>query len=137
MKRTIGVVLGLLVIAVVAGVTGASAGDGQAATVDASDLGSRIELAVGETLTVTLESNPTTGFAWVLADPEGMLEVTSHEYVMDPAGQDPPPPGTGGVEVWTFKALAKGETALSMEYSRPWDGGEKAVQTFQLTVVVS
>lgn len=137
MKRTAAVALGLLVIAVVVGITGASAGESHAATVDASDSGSQLELAVGETLTVNLESNPTTGFTWILADPEGMLEVTSHEYVMDPTGFDPPPPGLGGVDVWTFTALAEGKTTISMEYSRPWDGGEKAVQTFDLTVVVS
>jgi inhibitor of cysteine peptidase len=138
MKRTAAVALGLLVIAVVVGIAGASAGEGHAATVDASDSGSQIDLAVGETLTVNLESNPTTGFQWLLRSigHEGVLGEAGHEYVMDTT-MDPPPPGTAGVEIWTFTALAEGETTISMEYSRPWDGGEKAVQTFELTVVVS
>ena len=54
----------------------------------------------------------------------------------DEAGETPMV-GAGGVENWTFKALAKGETTISMEYSRPWEGGEKAAQTFELTVVVN
>jgi inhibitor of cysteine peptidase len=137
MKRTVAIALGVLIIAVVVGVTGASAGGAEAMAADASDSGSRVEMAVGDTLTVTLESNPTTGFVWTLADPEGMLEVVSNEYVMDPTGFDPPPPGLGGVEVWTFKALRTGETTISMEYSRPWDGGEETVETFDFRVVIN
>ena len=77
---------------------------------------------VGEELTVTLGSNPTTGFRWSefaeISD-ETIVQQTSHKYV----GKEyevPPPPGTSGEEVWTFKALKKGTTTISMEYSRPW-----------------
>jgi len=47
-----------------------------------------------------------------------------------------PAPGTPGKEVWTFKTLKKGTTEVSMEYSRPWEGGEKAEWTFDLVVTV-
>lgn len=77
---------------------------------------------VGEELTVTLGSNPTTGFRWSefaeISD-ETIVQQTNHKYV----GKEyevPPPPGTSGEEVWTFKALKKGTTTISMEYSRPW-----------------
>ena len=77
---------------------------------------------VGEELTVTLGSNPTTGFRWSefaeISD-ETIVQQTSHKYV----GKEyevPPPPGTSGEEVWTFKALKKGTTTISVEYSRPW-----------------
>ncbi|MFC1847763.1 protease inhibitor I42 family protein [Chloroflexota bacterium] len=137
MKKIIATALGLLIIASVIGVTAASAGPGDTTTVDTSDSGSQIELAVGDTLRVELESNPTTGFMWVLAENSdgSVLQGEGHEYVMDEAGE-PPQPGTGGKEFWTFTAVATGETTISMEYSRPWEGGEKAVRTFDLTVVV-
>ncbi len=77
---------------------------------------------VGEELTVTLGSNQTTGFRWSefaeISD-ETIVQQTSHKYV----GKEyevPPPPGTSGEEVWTFTALKKGTTIISMEYSRPW-----------------
>ena len=138
MKRIILVVLGLIITASVIGVTGASPGPGNTITLDASDSGSRRELAVGDIFTVELESNPSTGFQWVLADNSDstVLQVHEQEYVMANTG-DPPLPGAGGKEVWTFKALAQGETTISLEYSRPWDGGEKAVQTFELTVTIN
>ncbi len=76
--------------------------------------------AVDEELTVTLGSNPTTGFKWSefaeISD-ESVIKQVSHKFVGP--GIDKPP-GTPGEEVWTFKALKKGTTTISMEYSRPW-----------------
>ena len=94
------------------------------------------EVAVDGSLTVTLCSNPTTGFQWVesaqISD-QTVLQQTSHKFV--------PPEETGvagaaGKEIWTFKALKKGTSTISMEYSRPWEGGEKGEWTFVLTVTV-
>jgi len=65
------------------------------------------------------------------------LQQTHHEYVA-PVGKGgkPPAPGTAGKKEWMFKTLKKGTTIVSMEYSRPWEGGEKGEWTFNLTVVV-
>ena len=95
-------------------------------------------MAVGDSFTVTLCSNPTTGFMWsesAQISDQTVLQQTDHQLVM-PESEPPPPPGTPGQEVWTFQALNKGETTVSMEYSRPWEGGEKGNWTFALTVVV-
>jgi len=95
-----------------------------------------VEVAVDGSLTITLCSNPTTGFQWVesaqISD-QTVLQQTSHKFV--------PPEETGvagaaGKEIWTFKALKKGTSTISMEYSRPWEGGEKGEWTFVLTVTV-
>ena len=98
----------------------------------------QIEVPVGDVLTLTLGSNPTTGFAWseeAQIDDTGILKQTGHEFV-GPDGDPPPPPGTPGQEIWTFEALAKGQTNVYLEYSRPWEGGEKAEWTYTLTVTV-
>jgi len=96
------------------------------------------EVAVDGSLTVTLCSNPTTGFLWVesaqISD-QTVLQQTDHRFV-SPISEPPPPPGTPGQQVWTFKALKKGTSTISMEYSRPWEGGEKGEWTFVLTVTV-
>jgi len=97
-----------------------------------------VEVAVDGSLTVTLCSNPTTGFLWVesaqISD-QTVLQQTDHRFV-SPISEPPPPPGTPGQQVWTFKALKKGTSTISMEYSRPWEGGEKGEWTFVLTVTV-
>ena len=98
----------------------------------------QFEIQAGGVLTVTLCSNPTTGFQWAeeaqISD-TGVLKQVDHEFI-GPESEPPPPPGTPGQEVWTFEALEKGTTTVSMEYGRPWEGGEKGEWTFNLTVVV-
>ena len=75
---------------------------------------------VGGELTVTLGSNPTTGFQWSenaeISD-ESVIKQVSHMFVGP--GIDKPP-GTPGEEVWIFKALKRGTTTTFLEYSRPW-----------------
>ena len=95
------------------------------------------EVSVDGSLTVTLCSNPTTGFQWESAQitDQTVLEQVDHKFV-SPESEPPPPPGTPGQEVWTFKALKEGESTISIAYSRPWEGGEKGAWTFTLAVVV-
>ena len=99
-----------------------------------------VEVAAGSSLTVTLCSNPTTGFQWsesAQISNQNVLEQVDHKFVPpEYTGGTPPPPGTPSQEVWTFKALKKGTSTISTEYSRPWEGGEKAEWTFVLTVTV-
>ncbi|HEY86622.1 MAG TPA: protease inhibitor I42 family protein, partial [Dehalococcoidia bacterium] len=84
---------------------------------------------------VTLCSNPTTGYRWsefaVISDPT-VLEQVDHVYT--------PPEvenvvGAAGKDTWIFKELKKGMTNISLEYSQPWEGGEKGHWTFSFTVV--
>jgi inhibitor of cysteine peptidase len=97
-----------------------------------------VEVPADGSLTVTLCSNPSTGFQWsesAQISDHTVLEQVDHKFV-SPKREPPPPPGTPGQEVWTFKALKQGTSTVSMEYSRPWEGGEKGAWTFVLAVVV-
>ena len=98
----------------------------------------QVEVPAGGSLTVTLCSNPTTGFQWsesAQISDQSVLQQIDHEFVPPEAkGEQPPAPGTAGKEIWTFKALKEGTSTISMEYSRPWEGGEKGEWTFVLTV---
>ena len=94
-----------------------------------------IEMNKGDTLILTLGSNPTTGFSWTeqtLIGDKAIIEQTNHEFV-EPAANAL---GAAGKEVWTYRAMKAGTTRISAEYSRPWTGGEKAEWTFDLTVTV-
>ena len=94
-----------------------------------------VELAAGDSFTVTLGSNRTTGFQWsesAQIDDQSVLEQLAHRFV--PPKEDAL--GAAGKEVWTLKALKEGSTEVSMEYSRPGEGGKKAEWTFRLIVVV-
>ena len=97
-----------------------------------------IEVNAGDTLVLVLCSNPTTGFQWTeeakISD-TGVLKQIKHEFA-GPESEPPPPPGTPGLESWTFETLKKGTSTIYVEYSRPWEGGEKGEWTFNLTVAV-
>ena len=96
----------------------------------------QIEIEEGGVLTVSLGSNPTTGFSWAeaaeIADPTVLQQAESNFQAPDNKGVV----GASGTQVWTFEALQNGTTVVTMEYGRPWEGGEKGVWTFELTVTV-
>jgi inhibitor of cysteine peptidase len=104
-------------------------------SVDISSSGKEVTLAAGGTLTVTLESNVTTGYSWnenANIGDKTVMQQTDHKY-QPPAT---PIPGAGGKEVWTFKALKTGKSRVSMEYRRPFEQNTAPAKTFTLTVVV-
>ena len=96
----------------------------------------QINVAADNTFTVTLCSNRTTGFQWsesAQISDQTVVQQTGHEFIApDTTGMV----GAPGNEVWTFKALKKGTSTIDLEYSRPWEGGEKGEWTFNLTVIV-
>ena len=102
--------------------------------VDQSFSGKQVKIAVGGTVTVTLDSNVTTGYSWELKEigDNNVLQKTDNKYIAPTGGAI----GAGGQEVWTFKALAPGTSTLTMDYSQPWAGGQKDAKSFSLTVVV-
>ncbi len=78
-----------------------------------------IEVKKGETFSIHLASNPTTGFKWQLAGPiDGSILIEAgHEYLR-PASMLV---GAGGKEIWKFRAAGKGKTVIEMEYVRSWE----------------
>jgi inhibitor of cysteine peptidase len=100
----------------------------------------QVEVKTGDVFTVALDSNATTGFSWTeqakIAD-ESILKQTGHQYIAPRAdGGNQPVAGRAGIEEWWFTAGQAGTTTAAVNYSRPWDGGEKDVRTFVLTVIV-
>lgn len=96
----------------------------------------QINVTTGNTFTVTLCSNATTGFQWsesAQISDEAVVQQTGHEFV---SPENKGLVGAPGEEVWTFKALKKGTSTIALEYSRPWEGGEKGEWTLNLTVIV-
>lgn len=98
-----------------------------------ADNGGQVALGVGQTLVLTLKSNPTTGYKWQIAElDEAVLKGTSQEYKAD----QPVLLGSGGNEVWQFQAQSSGSTTLRLEYRRPWEEDVEPFQTFSVQVVV-
>jgi predicted secreted protein len=98
-----------------------------------------LSVSVGDEISVTLCSNPSTGFQWMeqaeINNPD-VIEQVDHEMHPPAEKGQPPPPGTAGVEVWKFMALNPGDCMVSLDYSQPWEGGEIASWTYAINLIV-
>ncbi len=89
------------------------------------------------TFTLGLESNPTTGFQWMLSrDFDHNIILLSDSYYSSPLQSDPPVVGQGGTDYWVFKALRPGSTELKLTCARPWESVQP-VQTFAVKITVT
>ena len=140
---SIAVLLILLVLAAGCGARGGASIGSNTVEADTSgvalgveDVGSTIELAKGQILIITLESNPSTGYRWevVESDDAVLQQVGEVEFeVSDP--RDPPPPGAGGTEVFRFEARGAGEVTLKLVYHRSWEEDVEPLETFSVQVI--
>ena len=83
------------------------------------------EESAPQTVTLTLASNPTTGFSWQVEQSEELFDVKT-EYAADTTEE--PVTGSGGVEIITLTPLKAGKTDVTLTYARPREGGERGDQ---------
>jgi len=130
MKRRMLVVV-VIVVAVAAVVvtlvlTRASGGD--------KVIGDTFETTVGKTFTVALDANATTGYNWSQTTKDtNVVAYVDNAYAA--AASDPQVVGGGGTDTFTFKAVGKGTTTITLVYARPWESVPPA-QTRTITVTV-
>ena len=93
----------------------------------------------GDEITIKLCSNPSTGFQWSENPKIPSLDVLiqeSHGFQIQSEKGISLPPGTPGVEIWTFHAESPGQSRVYFEYSRDWEEGEKGIWIFNLNIIV-
>lgn len=86
----------------------------------------------GETFFIVVESNPSTGYHWEIVGDLNGVELVSREYT----AAEPVIPGSGGVEVWIFKAVSSGETQVTLGSFPPDTNVTDPEQTKAFTVNV-
>jgi inhibitor of cysteine peptidase len=123
------------IVVALLGVLVASCGSDGAQTpvvLDISDSGSAITLGVGDTFEVQLESNPTTGYGWIVAEqPDGVV-LESSDY----QAPDTSLVGAGGVEVFVFDATAAGAGTLRLDYVRSFDDPPVPADTVEYDLTI-
>ena len=67
---------------------------------------------------VVLKSNPTTGYSWMPKFDSRYIQLVNLRYV--PYKTAPNIVGSGGVQIFTFKAIKRGFSRITLEYQRPW-----------------
>lgn len=76
---------------------------------------------------IDLKSNPTTGYSWALLKniDKRFVRIMGSKYIPYKTGFT----GSGGKEIWTFKALSKGKTSLVFGYKRSWEKDIPPIET--------
>jgi inhibitor of cysteine peptidase len=99
-----------------------------------ADNGKTIKVAVGKSLTIALEGNPTTGYQWQTGKIDGasVREEGKPEYAAKkhPAGMV----GVGGTFVFRFKAVKPGKSAIKLVYLRPWEKDTPPAKSFVVKI---
>lgn len=106
----------------------------------AADHDKTVNLIIGETVDLHLESNPTTGYSWnSLQLPDGKIVRQTHHAYRGPAasGQTHLLVGAGGVEHWKFLAVAEGSTELNLVYRRGWEEPSQMDQKLSIHFIVT
>jgi inhibitor of cysteine peptidase len=93
-----------------------------------------IKVKVNEEFTVTLESNPTTGYVWQIARPidNKVIKLIGSKFI--PAQTKLI--GAGGQEAWTFKALKPGKAGIYFKYVRPWEKDDSSAKKRKFVIIV-
>jgi inhibitor of cysteine peptidase len=131
LKVHVGVLILTLGTAMMAAISGCS--PQTAPTLGVEDNGREITLQKGQTLTIKLEANPTTGYSWEF--------VGSEEAVLRQVGEpefeaDSDLLGAPGTQTLRFEAVEAGQTELRLVYRRPWETDVEPVETFTVQVTV-
>ena len=100
-----------------------------------ADNGKQITVRPGDVVTVTLVSNPTTGYSWQVMEIDNAILVQEGdpEYKQSPGSEGLV--GAGSTETFRFKAVGSGETPLGLGYLRPWES-VPPIETFTVKIRV-
>ncbi len=130
-RITLSIISVLLVLALAACSQTASAAS--TTSIGAADAGKTISLQKGDSLTVTLDGNATTGYTWQAqpTDPAILKQVGEATYTSKSKELGAP----GKVSI-TFQAVKTGQSELVLNYMRPFEKNSAPLNTFKVTVVV-
>jgi len=105
-----------------------------ACNAEPTDPQGKIETSAGKEFKVFIESNPSTGYHWEIVGKldESIVEFVSRDYRAD----TPVQPGSGGTDIFIFKAVGAGETTITLGSYPPSLELSEPAQTETFTVVV-
>lgn len=89
-------------------------------------------IKVGDTFSISLTSNPSTGYSWMWASKVQNDIITP---TVSTAESDTLRKGAPVTEVWTFTGLKQGTASVVLKYMQSWDSSSVAeTKTFTVTV---
>ncbi|MDR1800582.1 MAG: protease inhibitor I42 family protein [Lachnospiraceae bacterium] len=125
MKKLVSLILAMTLIVIATGCKGTKKVYGE------NDLD--ISVKAGETFTISLDENPTTGYQWAyeISD-EGVISPDADEYKDADKGNVV---GGGGTRTLSFKGLKSGNATITLKYTRSWEENPTdKILTYNITV---
>lgn len=105
-------------------------------TLTGKNNGDNLNLKINDEIEIKLESNPTTGYSWVLSKTvdDTIVSVTGPKFIE--SDKDEELVGVGGYETFTLKAISSGKTDIILNYEKSWEEGAEPIDTFKITISV-
>jgi inhibitor of cysteine peptidase len=121
-KILFGFISGILLVA------GCAASSSSAINTDPNKI---IRVRVGQEFTISLKANPTTGYDWECISVYEWIQPLGKTYQADKTGLV----GSGGTDIFRFKAHGPGKAVLDFVYKRSWE--TTSIEQRSFTVEVS
>ena len=106
----------------------------QQVQVTEADQGKNFMLSPGDSLIVVLDSNPSTGYTWVVKPVDNPVLAQAGEPVFK---ADSEKLGASGKTTLTLKSVAAGSQVLTLLYQRSFEKDTQPAKTFTVNVTVS
>jgi inhibitor of cysteine peptidase len=89
-----------------------------------------IMVKLRESFTISLKSNPSTGYSWTAEYDSSAIELPHEKKFMRQSNFI----GAGGAELFTFCTKKKGKTTVKMKYQRPWEKMPVETKEFNIQI---
>ena len=87
-----------------------------------TETGEIIKIKKGDTFSIVLGSNPSTGYQWELEFDSEYIQLANKKHTPSALGVL----GAGSEDTFEFFALKSGKTKITFSYLRPWLKDEKS-----------
>ena len=94
--------------------------------------GQPITVPMGISFTISVSSNPSTGYSWVASYNHSVLELVK-QYTPSSSGLM----GASGVENFEFKGLRPDSTVVYLNYQRGWEPNSPTTETKTFNVTIT
>lgn len=100
--------------------------------------GTTQQLKIGQVLSVSLESNPSTGYSWFAksSDTAVIVQMGEPEF-QAPEESSTPMVGAPGTDTIYFQAIEAGTATITFDYLRGWETAVTPEKTVTITVEVT
>ena len=110
---------------------------GQIRNVTFADSGSTLMLNVGDTLSIMLSGDPSTGYGWYIASVDSTM---LGRITLPKPGQKSKKPGkVGGPSpfYFDFEIISPGQSAIRIVYKREWERDNPPARIFEINLYIS